>query len=122
MKLTISLAQMQFELGQPEANLERVRAWAAEAARRGSDLVLFPELWASGYDLEHAQEYAQPLQAGLFAQMSDLAQEHHIALGGSLLEKQGDKVYNTFYVYGRDGQTLAIYRKIHLFRLLGEEK
>lgn len=122
MNLTISLAQMQFEFGRPEANLERVRAWAAEAARRGSDLTLFPELWASGYDLEHCQKYAAPLEAGLFAQMSNLAQEHDMALGGSLLESRDGKVYNTFYLYGRDGQTLAIYRKIHLFRLLEEEK
>ncbi len=122
MKLTISLAQMQFEFGQPEANLERVRVWAAEAARRGSDLTLFPELWASGYDLENCQEYAAPLETGIFEQMSDLAREHKTTLGGSLLELRGGKVYNAFYLYGPKGETFAIYRKIHLFRLLEEEK
>ena len=53
MKLTLSLGQMNVQLGQPEVNLARVSAWTAEAARRGSALVLFPELWSTGYDLEN---------------------------------------------------------------------
>ena len=53
MKLNLSLGQMDVSLGEPEVNFERVRGWTAEAARRGSDLVLFPELWSTGYDLEH---------------------------------------------------------------------
>ncbi len=122
MKLKISLAQMQFEFGQPEANLERVCAWVTEAARRGSGLVLFPELWASGYDLEHSQTYAQSLGSGLFARLSALAKEHQIAIGSSLLESQGEKIFNTFTLFGSQGETLAAYRKIHLFRLLNEEK
>lgn len=121
-KLTISLAQMEFEFGQPDANLERVRAWAAKAAQRGSDLTLFPELWASGYDLEHSQDHAHVLGTGIFAHISALAKEHRMALGGSLLEKKEGNIYNTFYLYGPEGQTLATYRKIHLFRLLDEEQ
>jgi omega-amidase len=53
MKLTLSLAQMEFAFGDPEANFTRAAEWIAEAARRGSDLILLPELWASGYDLEN---------------------------------------------------------------------
>jgi len=122
MKFSITLAQMQFKFGKPEVNMERVCSWIVEAARRGSDLVLFPELWASGYDLEQSQIYAQPLGNGLFANLSKLAKEHHIAIGSSLLESQGEKIFNTFTLFGCRGETLAIYRKVHLFRLLNEEK
>ena len=52
MKLTISLAQMGFKFGDVEANFTRAAEWVEEAAKRGSDLVLLPELWESGYDLE----------------------------------------------------------------------
>ncbi len=55
MKLTLSLGQMQISYDDAETNFERVRAWTAEAARRGSHLALFPELWYSGYDLEKWQ-------------------------------------------------------------------
>jgi predicted amidohydrolase len=122
MNLTISLAQIACQVGDPEANFARVVDWTEEAARRGSDLVLFPELWASGYDLENWERYATPLGDGLFQRIADLAQEHRIAIGGSLLEKSGHKAYNTFTLYGPDGSLWGVYRKIHLFRLLDEEK
>jgi nitrilase len=35
--------------------------------------------------------------------------------GGSLLELDGDKIYNTTCVFDRDGKEIARYRKIHLF-------
>ena len=64
MKLTISLAQMEFIFGDVDINFARADEWITEAAKRGSDLVLLPELWASGYDLENWKKYASPLGAG----------------------------------------------------------
>lgn len=120
--LTVSLAQMSFQLGQPDANVERAADWIAQAAKRGSDLLLLPELWASGYDLEHWQRYATKLDEGVFAHLADLARHHRIAIGGSLLEARGGQAYNTFALFGADGSRLGVYRKIHRFRLLDEEK
>ena len=122
MKLTVSLAQMSFQFGEVEANFARASEWIAEAAGRGSDLILLPELWASGYDLENWSKYASPLGEGLFSRLSDLANLHKIAIGSSLLEASGNKAYNTFVLYGTSGETMGVYRKIHRFRLLNEEK
>lgn len=122
MRLTISLGQMDVVLGQPAANFERVREWTREAARRGSALVLFPELWSTSYDYEAVDRLAEPLGEGLFAQLSELARENHIAIGGSVLEKQDGRVYNTFALHGGDGSLQAAYRKVHLFRLMDEDK
>jgi len=121
-KLQISLAQMAFEFGDQEANFESAAQRVVEAAALGSDLVLLPELWASGYDLPNWQKYATPLDEGLFARLSALAREHQIAIGGSLLEARHDKAFNTFVLFGPDGSPLGVYRKIHRFRLLQEEK
>jgi omega-amidase len=121
MKLTISLAQMSFHFGEVEANFARAAEWIAEAAGRGSDLLLLPELWASGYDLENWPRYATPLGEGVFSRLSNLAHQHHIAIGSSLLELQNGKAYNTFVFNGTDGETWGIYRKIHLFCLLDEQ-
>jgi predicted amidohydrolase len=113
---------MEFQFGHVEANFERAAEWIAEAAGRGSDLVLLPELWASGYDLENWAKYASPLGAGSFKQVADLARQHRIAVGCSLLEKKDDRAYNTFVLSGPDGETWGVYRKVHRFRLLQEEK
>src|SRR5260221_13406896 len=91
MKLTLSLGQMSVKLGEPETNLARVGAWTAEAVRRGSALVLFPELWSTGYDLEHWEQHASPPGEGMFPRLAALAREHHIALGGSVLEARDGK-------------------------------
>lgn len=120
--MRISLGQMNIALGQPVLNWEKVQAWTAEAARRGSDVVLFPELWPTGYDLENWPAYAAPLGAGLFADLSALAREHGLAIGGSLLEARHDRACNTFVLFGRQGEMLAVYRKTHLFRLMAEDQ
>ncbi|MCB0179865.1 MAG: carbon-nitrogen family hydrolase, partial [Anaerolineae bacterium] len=50
MQLTISLAQIDIALGDPDANVAKADEWTAEAKRRGSDIVVFPELWTTGCD------------------------------------------------------------------------
>lgn len=120
--MLISLGQINIQLGDPAANFAKVREWTAEAARRGSALVLFPELWSTGYDLENWPQYATPLGQGLFADLSALAREQHIALGGSILEARHDRAYNTFTLFGPDGELLAAYRKLHLFKLMDEHQ
>jgi len=122
MKINISLAQMAFEFGNVEENLEIATDMIKQAANLKSDLILLPELWASGYDLSNWNRYAVPLQGGIFAEMSNLAKNNSIAIGSSLLERQGDRAFNTFVLFGNCGKTLGVYRKIHRFRLLEEEK
>ncbi|NUM45618.1 MAG: carbon-nitrogen family hydrolase [Anaerolineales bacterium] len=111
---------MHLELGNPEANFEQAAYWTAEAAARGTDLILFPELWSTGYDLENWSQHATPLDAGLFPRVAALARKYNLAIGGSLLEKRHDRAYNTFVLYDRNGQLTGAYSKIHLFRLMDE--
>lgn len=118
--LQISLIQMDIHLGQPQENFERAAAFTSEAAHLGSDLVLLPELWVTGYALERVTELASPIGEGTFQRMATLARKHGIALGGSSLELDGGKVYNTFVLYHSDGCLMAAYRKVHLFRLMDE--
>jgi predicted amidohydrolase len=106
--------------GQPEANLARAREFAAQAQRSGADLLLLPELWLHGYDLERAQEWATPLGEGGFAEMAALAREFQLHLVGSILERHAGGVSNTAVLYGPNGELLGWYRKIHLFRLMNE--
>jgi omega-amidase len=113
---------MDVTLGDPAANFEQVRAWTAEAKEHGSTLVIFPELWSTGYDLENWRKYAAKLGEGMFSQLSDLASEFKISIAGSVMEERDGKCYNTFVIYDAEGQQQAVYRKIHLFRLMEEEK
>lgn len=121
--LTISLGQMDVRLGDPAANWHTVQTMTAEAKRRGSDVVVFPELWSTGYDLENAAKYATPTDAGLFAQVAALAQTHQIAILGSCLSLMGEgKFGNTAVYFDANGRSLGEYSKLHLFRLMQEEQ
>ena len=40
----------------------------------------------------------------------------------SLVEAEGDRLFNTFYLFAPDGRQLARYRKLHLFSLMQEEQ
>lgn len=113
---------MDILLGKPEENFENGSHWVKEAKQQGSSLVLFPELWLTGYDLENATRHASEINSGWFLRLSDMARKNHIGLGGSILEKDGDRIYNTFSLFDFEGNLIAKYRKIHLFRLMDEDR
>ena len=126
-ELTLSLVQMDCRLGDPDHNFARAGEFVAQAAARGSDLVLLPELWSTAYDLERAPELASPLVQGAggdgwFGRLADLARTHGVWLAGSILEHHGGLHFNCLTVYSPQGVLAAVYRKIHLFRLMQEEQ
>ena len=95
-KLSVSLAQMNIVLGEVKRNTSQMEKWAIEAARRGSHLVVFPELWSTGYALDRGKELASVLNSGLFAQVSTIATQSKISIVGSMLEKRGhDNIANS---------------------------
>ncbi len=120
MKIVLSLFQSGFTLSKPDVNFERVANAAREAAKRGSDILLLPELWASGYDLPNCKEYASGVDSGDFERLRRLAKQYKLMIGGSLLEAAKGKVFNTFVLFDKAGEPVASYRKIHLFSLLRE--
>lgn len=123
MELNLSLAQIDIRFGEPAANFETVTRMTEEAKRRGSDLILFPELWSTAYDLTNASRYASTLDVGLFADLSALAKRTGIFLLGSTLSILGENKFgNTLTVFAPDGTLLADYSKIHLFRLMDEHQ
>lgn len=120
-KLTISLAQMQITLGDPKKNFAAMEKLAEEAARRGSHILVLPELWSTGYALDQAQELAHAPNAGAFTQVSAIATQYKVSIVGSMLEKRGIEVTNSASFFASTGRMMGIYRKIHLFGLMQED-
>lgn len=123
MTIKISLAQMNVQFGDPRANFETAARMTEEAQRLGSRMIVFPELWSTGYDLTRAGQYASSLTSGLFADLSALAARAGIHILGSNLSLLAENKFgNTLTVFSPEGTLLADYSKIHLFRLMDEEK
>jgi omega-amidase len=121
-KLVISLAQMNIALGDSKKNTAQMERWSVEAARRGSHMVVFPELWSTGCAWDQARELSSPLNAGTFSDMSGAAVQNKISVVGSILEKRGLESSNSAAFFAPNGRMLGVYRKIHLFRLMDEDK
>lgn len=115
-------AAIQFNVkpGDPDANLAYVREALARAAGQGANLVVLPEMWSSGFDYRNLNELALRT-AGIVDELLELSRELKLVIIGSMPEPNGEKVFNTIYVVD-NGNLAGVYRKIHLFSLLGEDK
>jgi omega-amidase len=122
MKVRISLCQIDIQLGQTDVNLQKASNFISQASKEQSHLILLPELWESGYDLANAFTYASAPGSGTFVEIAELARRNHIAVGGSTLENFDGKIFNTFTLYSSEGELIATYRKIYLFRPNDEDK
>lgn len=123
MHIGTALAQMPIATGDPAANYRAAEALAARAATEDTNLLVLPELWATGHDLARAQTHATPVDAGHFALMAALAAKHRLHVAGTALESNpGGRPFNTAVVFGPDGSLVGAYRKVHLFAPMGEAR
>ena len=118
----IQAAAIQFNVrqGDVDANLAYVRSALRRVAGQGAQLAVLPEMWSSGFAYRNLNELARRT-AGIVEELLELSRELKLVVVGSMPEPHGEKVFNAVYV--ADNGTLAgVYRKMHLFSLLGEDK
>jgi predicted amidohydrolase len=112
---------MDVAVGRPEENLQQAASLAREAAGRGAQFLLLPELWLTGYDLTAAPEHAHAFQKKFQEHWVELARETDLWMAGSVLAPDpSGKPANTAMVLSPHGETVATYRKVHLFEPMGE--
>ncbi|MGI6257626.1 MAG: carbon-nitrogen hydrolase family protein [Anaerovoracaceae bacterium] len=115
MKFKIALCQMAEEEDKNKAR-NKMEAMIGQAAQAGAKMVVLPEMWNCPYSMDCFREYGETEDGETIALLSRLAALQEITLiGGSIPEIEGDKVYNTCYVFGPDGKLLGKHRKAHLF-------
>lgn len=101
-----------------DRNLNASEDLVTKAAQAGTDICVLPEMFAQLGPRNIAELSPEPLGGPICQRMSHLAASLNINLvAGSFPEKlpDTDLCSNTCCVYGRDGQMVACYRKIHLF-------
>lgn len=119
--LTVALFQGEAVLGDLQANLEKMKRQMKEAKTMGADLIVFPELFTTGYRLsaDQMKEKAESKGGQTFLELSACAREMDIAvLYGypELEENSGSKAhYNSVQFIDKDGTPLQNYRKTHLW-------
>ena len=115
MKYKIALCQMAC-VDSKEENTRVAGAMIKKAAENGADIISLPEMWPCLYDAAYFRANAEPEGGPLTEKMSEWAKENGVYLvGGSIPLLRGNEMYNTCFVFGRDGEKLAVHDKVHLF-------
>ena len=84
----------------------------AEAAELGADIVLFPEMWQTGYSMAELA-VAEPLDGPFVTSARKAAAEHGVAVVATLLERVEAVVRNTAVLIDRSGEIRLVYAKVH---------
>lgn len=120
MSLKIATAQFETASGDKPANLATIRRLAAQAASQQCDVISFHECSISGYTFastlskEELFAVAEPVPGPSSDSLVSLAAELDIVLLAGLFERDGDKIYNTYFCASKTG-ILAKFRKLHPF-------
>lgn len=116
----IALAQMNIEYGNFERNVSITQSFINSAISEHCDLILFPELWSSGFDLHQIEKYASQ-NSTLTSQLQTIANQSNITICGSLIEKRNGNYFNSFTTI-QPSQPITTYFKNHLFQLMHEDQ
>ncbi|HIU67924.1 MAG TPA: N-carbamoylputrescine amidase [Candidatus Caccomorpha excrementavium] len=100
-------------------NIKRAEALAREAAGRGANIILLPELFERQYFCQERRyeyyRFAKPAgENDAVRHFSKIAKELGAVFPISFFERDGNRLFNSVAVIDADGQNLGVYRKTHI--------
>lgn len=120
MARTLTLAAIQFTPSDDmQDNIARVAGLIRDAAAKGADVVLPPELFCGHYfcktqEEEHFARAMEWMDHPAVRQFSELAAELGVVIPVSIYEKDGPLYFNSIVMIDADGAPLGVYRKSHI--------
>jgi omega-amidase len=117
-----AVAQISCSLGDPEANLLKVRDFSRRAKEAGAELIVFPEMIDTGYSMPVVQNHAASWTSGFVPGLQKTARELSIAIVSGVSERDGSSIYNSQVFVDSQGNIAAKYRKTHLYAVAPVEE
>jgi len=119
--MTVTLVQHDIADSPDEALSRGVRALES-AAEEGADLVVFPELSFTPFypqvpiteRAERAQDLAEPVPGPTTEALATAAADHGVVVVFNLMERDGDRTFDTSPVLDADGTLLGRTRMMHI--------
>ena len=116
----VRVAAIQMQCAQEQKdNLLHAEELIRQAAGRGANVILLPELFDRHYFCQERRyeyySYAMSVDEHPAVQMARrLAKELHVVLPVSFYERDGNILYNSLAFIDADGSLLGVYRKTHI--------
>ena len=99
-----------------EINLTKAKEGIEECVKKGAEIIILPEIFNSPYDTKKFREYSEEKNGKTWTFLSNISKENKIILiGGSIPEKENNKIYNTSFIFDSEGNQISRHRKMHLF-------
>ena len=121
MNLRCGVVQFRHKAGAKEENFATVERFARQAHGQGVRVLAFPEMCLTGYwhtrHLDRAgwEALSEPVPKGFSTRrLIDLSRELDMVIGVGLVERDGDRLFNTYVVALPDGAWHR-HRKLHAF-------
>jgi predicted amidohydrolase len=120
--LTVAGLQLDVVWEDRGANFAKVRRFATEARDIGAELLVLPEMFATGFSLDPTVTAEAPSgETPRF--LSELAAELELAIVGGYVQRRRDgRGANMALAVDRRGKMLAEYAKAHLFSFMDEHE
>jgi N-carbamoylputrescine amidase len=119
--ITLTVAALQLALGSADEaeNIAAVSTLVEQAAGKGAQLILPPELFSGPYFCQTEDEanfaLARPVaEHPSVVAMRKLAEKLNVAIPTSFFEREGHHYYNTMAMIAPGGEVLGTYRKSHI--------
>ncbi len=117
-KITVAALQLALD-ADIHSNIDAVSALVEEAASRGAQIILPPELFEGPYFCKTEEEAvfatARPVyEHQCVLAMQKLAASLKVAIPCSFFEKDGHHHYNSLAMIGPEGELMGVYRKSHI--------
>jgi predicted amidohydrolase len=116
-RIRLALAQMSSKRENKQENIRKIEEVTAKAKRQGADLVIFPELFLTGYVVrDQLYERAETIPGPSSQRIKQIAKDNkiHIIFGmPELSEKTRATIFNTSVFIGPEG-LIGKYRKMYL--------
>ena len=114
-KIIAASVQMDCTPYDKEKNLAHAENLIAEAASKGAKIIVLPELFNTGYRVEFKDwELAEEFPGQTITRLQELAKKFDVYIAGAILERDGEKVFDTAIIVGKDG-LIGSHRKMHLW-------
>ncbi len=113
--MKIAAAQIACALGDPDANMRKVRDFVSHAKDKNAGLIVFPEMSDTGYSMATIRKYATPWTESPVLELKKIAKTFSIAIICGVSERDGGAIYNSQVFVDANGEIVAKYRKSHLF-------
>ena len=123
--MRVSCIQMDMLLGKEDYNFKHAQDLIrATVAQEHPDVVVLPETWNVGFfPKEDLVSHCDQDGTRIKKEIGGLAKELNTNIvAGSIGNVKGGKVYNTAFVFDREGNCVYQYDKIHLFTPSGEHE